>query len=165
MPGIVLIAHNVRSTHNVGSLLRTADGLGVTKVFLTGYTPYPLLANDDRLPHLADKLNKQIAKTSLGAEESVDWEHQYGIEAVISSLKQQGYAIYAIEQSDEALILPDFKSPPKIVLIVGREVEGIEKAVLSQCDGVLEIPMLGKKESYNVASAAAMALYHCRFVS
>src|SRR5579885_2599476 len=76
---IVLIAHDLRSTHNIGSLLRTADGLGVEKVFITGYSPYPLMARDDRLPHLAQKLDRDIHKTALGAEQSVAWEHDVDV--------------------------------------------------------------------------------------
>jgi 23S rRNA (guanosine2251-2'-O)-methyltransferase len=154
----VLIAHNLRSTHNVGSLLRTAEGLGVSRVFLTGYTPYPLAPNDDRLPHLAQKIDKQIAKTALGAEKLINWQQRADIEELINELKQSGYLIAALEQAPNSIKLPDFKPPSKIALIVGREVEGIEPEVLSRCDTILEIPMLGQKESFNVAQAAAMAL-------
>jgi 23S rRNA (guanosine2251-2'-O)-methyltransferase len=165
MTNLILIAHNLRSTHNVGSLLRTADGLGVGKIYLSGYSPYPLSSTDDRLPHLAVKIDKQIAKTALGAEKTVEWEHSDDVESVIKLLKQDGYKIAAIEQAPNSIKLPDFKSPDKIALIVGREVEGIEPEVLELCDFILEIPMLGTKESFNVVQAAAMALYHCRFIS
>lgn len=161
MRSIVLIAHNLRSAHNVGSLLRTAEGLGVEKVLLTGYTPYPLQNKDERLPHLAQKIDKQIAKTALGAEKTL------GIHANINEalveLKTLGYKIAAIEQAPDSLPLPEFKPPERIALIVGREVEGIEPEILDQCDQTLEIPMFGKKESFNVVQAAAMTLYHCRF--
>ena len=76
MRDIILIAHDIRSCHNVGSLLRTAEGLGVTKVWFTGYTPFPKMEHDDRLPHIAEKLTKQIQKTALGAESSQSWEQQ-----------------------------------------------------------------------------------------
>jgi len=164
MINIVLIAHNLRSAHNVGSLLRTADGLGVQKVFLTGYTPYPLVASsDDRLPHLAAKTNQQIAKTALGAETTVDWEYLADIKGLLKDLKRQGLTIAALEQSPESLALPSYKPPKTIALLVGREVEGIELDILADCDIVLEIPMFGQKESFNVVQAAAMALYHFRF--
>jgi len=165
MPNIILIAHNLRSSHNVGSLLRTAEGLGVKKVILCGYTPYPLHANDDRLPHIAQKVNKQITKTALGAEKSLNWQHQDDMTATVAKLKNDGYMIAAIEQSDSSQKLPNYTSPDKIAIIVGREVEGIEPEVLALCDTILEIPMFGQKESFNVVQAAAMALYHLRFVS
>ena len=160
---LVLIAHNLRSSHNVGSLLRTAEGLGVTKVILSGYTPYPLTNRDTRLPHLARKIDGQIVKTALGAEKLIDWEHQEAIGPVISSLRAEGYKVYGLEQTAGATQLPEFNAPARLALIVGREVEGLELEILDLCDGALEIPMLGKKESFNVVQAAAMALYHCRY--
>lgn len=144
--------------------MRTAEGLGVQKVFLTGYSPYPLQADDDRLPHIANKLYKQIAKTALGAEDSQDWEHQEDIRAVIVRLKAEGYVVAAIEQAGNSVPLPGFHTPDKIALLVGREVEGVEPEVLALCDRVLEIPMFGQKESFNVVQAAAMGLYHCTFI-
>ena len=163
MPDIVLIAHNLRSTHNVGSLLRTAEGLGVTRVFLTGYTPYPLQERDSRLPHIAHKLDKQIAKTALGAEKQVDWQHGEPIEAIVTQLRKQGFVVAALEQTSSSIKLPEYTPPKKIVIILGREVEGLEAEVLALCDLALEIPMFGAKESFNVVQAAAMALYHLRF--
>jgi 23S rRNA (guanosine2251-2'-O)-methyltransferase len=163
MHDIVLIAHNLRSCHNVGSLLRTAEGLGVTKVFLTGYTPYPQSADDTRLPHLAAKLHRQIAKTALGAEQTQPWQHIEDIHQLLDKLREQGYLIAAIEQAATAIPLPDFKPPQKIALLVGREVEGVEQDVLERMDTILEIPMFGSKESFNVVQAAAMGLYHCTF--
>jgi 23S rRNA (guanosine2251-2'-O)-methyltransferase len=165
MKQLILIAHNLRSTHNVGSLLRTAEGLGLDRVILSGYTPYPLMESDDRLPHLAHKINGQIAKTALGAETLIPWEHHDSVEPVILSLRTEGYMIYALEQTASATPLPKFIVPDKLVLIVGREVEGLESEILALCDGAVEIPMLGKKESFNVVQAAAMALYHCRYPS
>ncbi|MBC7581437.1 TrmH family RNA methyltransferase [Aeromicrobium sp.] len=164
MHHIIVIAHNVRSTHNVGSLLRTAEGLGVQKMYLTGYTPYPLSTSDDRLPHIAEKLDAQIHKTALDAEKLIEWEHVEDIISVLASLKDEGYTIAAIEQSQQSIKLPDYTAPTKLALIVGREVEGIELEVLNVVDAILEIPMFGKKESFNVVQAAAMALYHCRFL-
>jgi tRNA G18 (ribose-2'-O)-methylase SpoU len=165
MRSLVLIAHNLRSTHNVGSLFRTADGLSVDKVILTGYTPYPRLAKDPRLPHLAAKIDRQIAKAALGAEKTVQFEHFTEVELAFHELKQAGYETVALEQAPKSIALPDFQPTDKVALVVGREVEGLEPAVLKLCDRVVEIPMLGKKESYNVAQAAAMALYHCRFTN
>lgn len=174
MPEVILIAHNLRSCHNVGSLLRTADGLGVKRVYLTGYTPYPMVSADqtstdtspdERLPHIATKLHKQIQKTALGAEKTQDWQHNESIDAVLADLQKQGFVIAAIEQSATSIALPTFVVPDKIALLVGREVEGIEPEILAKCKHILEIPMFGKKESFNVVQAAAMGLYHCTFTS
>jgi 23S rRNA (guanosine2251-2'-O)-methyltransferase len=165
MREIVLIAHNLRSCHNIGSLLRTAEGLGASKVYLTGYTPFPLgQADDKRLPHLREKIAKQIHKTALDAEDQIAWEQSEDLESVFTKLRTSGYTIMAIEQSSDAIPLPTFQPPGKIAILVGREVEGVEPEILAACDGTLEIPMFGQKESFNVVQAAAMALYQCRFV-
>ncbi len=163
MVELVLIAHNLRSAHNVGSLLRTAEGLGVGKVWLSGYSPYPLRATDDRLPHLARKIDSQISKTALGAEQWLPWEHSTDVTSLIAGLKKDGFLIAALEQSAGSIALPAFTVPQKLVIIVGREVEGLETEILQLADQILEIPMLGQKESFNVVQAAAMALYHCRY--
>jgi 23S rRNA (guanosine2251-2'-O)-methyltransferase len=163
MKQLILIAHNLRSTHNVGSLLRTADGLGLSEVWLTGYTPYPLQAKDNRLPHLAIKVDKHIAKTALGAERNSNIKQSDDITTVINKLKGKGFCIAGLEQNKDATSLISYRPPDKIALIVGREVEGIEAEILEQCDLMLEIPMFGKKESYNVSVAAAMALYSLKF--
>jgi tRNA G18 (ribose-2'-O)-methylase SpoU len=160
---LVLIVHDIRSTHNVGSLLRTAEGLGVEKVYLTGYTPYPIASQDSRLPHLRQKLHDQIHKTALGAEESQPWTYHEDANALLAELRKEGYLLAALEQSASAVALPSFRPDSDIALLLGREVEGIEPALLKQTDIVLEIPMAGKKESFNVVQAAAMALYQCRF--
>ncbi|PIZ62852.1 TrmH family RNA methyltransferase [Candidatus Saccharibacteria bacterium CG_4_10_14_0_2_um_filter_52_9] len=165
MKQLILIAHNLRSAHNIGSLLRTAEGLAVGKIWLTGYSPYPLRENDDRLPHEARKTDQQIAKTALGAEKLLEWHHEAAIESVLDDLKQQGFVIAALEQAPGSTKLVDFQAPDKLALIVGREVEGLEPEILAECDVVVEIPMLGQKESFNVVQAAAMALYHCRYQS
>jgi 23S rRNA (guanosine2251-2'-O)-methyltransferase len=160
---IIVIANNLRSIHNAGSLLRTADGLGIDKVILCGYTPHPSVPNDPRLPHEAAKITRQIHKTALGAEESMDWEWQPDVFQVINRLKTEGYKIAALEQTANSTTLPDFSPPNKIALILGREVEGVEPEVLEQCEISLEIPMFGQKESFNVTQAAAIAMYHIKF--
>ncbi len=164
-PEIVLIAHDMRSCHNVGSLLRTADALGVAKVFLTGYTPYPLAPNDPRMPHIAAKIAKQIHKTALGAEESVDWEQRDDILPLLATLQAKGFTVVALEQAENSVALHAFTAPAKVALLLGREVEGIDPILLKKCDVTLEIPMLGQKESLNVVQAAAMALFQFRFAS
>lgn len=133
------------------------------KVYLTGYTPYPLEKSDSRLPHLAEKMAKQIHKTALGTENFVPWQHLESIDKIFAELKISGFMIAAVEQAKNSVKLPNLKPPDKIALLVGREVEGIEPEILAACDMTLEIPMLGQKESFNVVQAAAMALYHCRF--
>ncbi len=163
MRDIILIAHNLRSCHNVGSLLRTAEGLGLQKVILSGYTPHPAHDNDRRLPHEAAKITRQIHKTALGAEDMLSITHHIDILPVIKKLQKDGYCVAAIEQADYAHELPKYHPPQKIVLLVGREVEGVEPEILAACDLLLEIPMFGRKESFNVVQAAAMALYHCTF--
>lgn len=163
MQQIVLIAHNLRSVHNVGSLLRTAEGLGVEKVYLTGYTPHHKVANDPRLPHEITKIEKQLRKTALDAEQTLVWEHSQDLNPVLEKLKADGYTLAAVEQTATSIALPKYSPPEKIALLVGREVEGVEPEVLASMDICLEIPMFGSKESFNVVQAAAMALYHCTF--
>lgn len=161
---IVVIAHDIRSTHNVGSLLRTCEGLGVQHVYFTGYTPYPALDNGDtRLPHITAKLTKQIQKTALDAEKLVHWTHTENIGACIAQLKADGFEVVGLEQATTSTPLPEYKAPQKVAVLLGREVEGIAPEVLELCDSTVEIPMFGRKESFNVVQAAAMALYAIRF--
>lgn len=157
MPDIIVIAHNIRSTHNVGAIFRTAEGLGIHKIILSGYTPYPKLANDTRLPHIADKLTAQIHKTALDAEMIVPFEYQ-GLPD-IDTLRQAGYRIVGLEQDDRSIMLPDYRAPEKIALLLGEEVDGITNELRDQCDDLIEIPMAGQKESFNVSVAAGIALY------
>ncbi len=161
---VIVIAHDIRSTHNVGSLLRTCEGLGLEHVYLTGYTPYPALSqNDPRLPHLATKLSKQINKTALGTENLVPWSHADDVISCIKQLQADGYQLVALEQTPDSIPLPDFHPTEKVALLLGREVEGIDPELLALCDAAVEIPMLGRKESFNVVQAAAMTVYALRF--
>lgn len=162
---IVVIAHDIRSAHNVGSLLRTAEGLGVQTVYLTGYTPHPAYADDDRLPHLARRQEALVNKTALGAEHSQHWVYQRDVQAVMQELKSDGYRIVGLEQAPSAIELPQYDPPTKVALFLGREVEGIEPSLLELCGEVVVIPMFGSKESFNVVQAAAMTLYHFRFAA
>lgn len=163
MREIYLIAHNIRSTHNVGALLRTADGLGLTHVYLTGYTPAPQFAGDSRLPHLARKIHKDITKTALGAEETVRWTYQADITKVVSDVKHRGAAVIGLEQDPSSVMLPNYHPPEKVALLLGEEVKGLAPELRATCDALVEIPMFGRKESFNVSVAAGMALYHLRF--
>ncbi len=158
MPEIVVIAHNIRSTHNVGSIFRTCEGFGVTKLILSGYTPYPHVENDARLPHIANKLTAQIHKTALDAETIVPFEYQETLD--MGTLRLAGYRIVGLEQDARASVLPDYTSPDKVALLLGEEVEGIVSNLRDLCDDFIEIPMKGKKESFNVSVAAGIALYH-----
>lgn len=157
MPEIVVIAHNIRSTHNVGAIFRTAEGFGITKIILSGYTPYPRLKNDTRLPHISEKLTSQIHKTALGAEAIVPFEYQEMPD--IPHLKNEGYRIVGLEQAPTSILLPTYKSPEKVALLLGEEVHGIPDELLSLCDDIIEIPMTGQKESFNVSVATGIALY------
>lgn len=157
MPEIILIAHNIRSTHNVGAFFRTADGFGVSKIILSGYTPYPTLDGDTRLPHFADKLTRQIHKTALGAETTVPFE-RYD-EPPLKRLQEEGFAIVGLEQDERSVMLPDYHPPAKVALLLGNEIDGIYPELRAQCDALIEIPMHGHKESFNVSVAAGIALY------
>lgn len=157
MAEIIVIAHNIRSTHNVGAIFRTCEGFGVTRLILSGYTPYPILARDTRLPHIAEKLTAQIHKTALGAERMVPFVHQETPD--IAGLKRSGYAIVGLEQDPNALTITDYRPPKKIALLLGEEVDGITPDLRIACDALIEIPMKGQKESFNVSVAAGIALY------
>lgn len=157
MPEIIVIAHNIRSTHNVGAIFRTAEGFGVAKIILSGYTPYPLLDRDTRLPHIAEKLTSQIHKTALGAEAMVPFEYQETPR--LQQLKDAGFTIVGLEQDKRSIILPSYSPPQKVALLLGEEVEGIASDLRDLCDDLIEIPMRGKKESFNVSVATGIALY------
>lgn len=157
MPKIIVIAHNIRSTHNVGSIFRTCEGFGVSKIILSGYTPYPSQPNDERLPHIATKLTNQIHKTALNAETMVPFEYQS--QPDLDSLRAIGYVIVGLEQSKRSILLQNYKVPEKLVLLLGEEVEGISNDLLENCDDLIEIEMVGKKESFNVSVATGIALY------
>ena len=148
---LILLAHNIRSLWNVGSLFRTSDAFGVEKIFLTGYTATPP--------------RREISKTALGAEEYVPWEFEQDSVKVIKTLKKKGFTIVALEQAKKAVVLSEYEPPSKVCLIVGHEVLGIPKELLKLCDAIVHIPMHGKKESLNVAVAAGIALHHLRAFS
>lgn len=156
---LVVIAHNIRSTHNVGAIFRTADGFGITKVYTSGYTPYPEIANDSRLPHLRQKTTEQISKTALGAEKSVPHEYYEDILGLLHQLKSEGYRVVALEQHAHSQPLNCYNPSIKCALLLGEEVNGIEAELLKHCDDIVEIPMRGRKESFNVSVAAGIAMY------
>lgn len=147
----VAILHNIRSVHNAGSIFRTADAAGISKIYLTGYTPTPV----DRF----GKERKDFAKTALGAEKNVCWEQCKTDVGAIRKLKKEGYTVIAIEQAKNAEDYKNIKAPEKIAFIIGNEVLGISPSTLALCDAVAEIPMRGKKESLNVSVAAGIAIF------
>lgn len=158
MSKMAVILGDIRSTHNVGSILRTADGFGVDEVFYAGYTPYPAQKNDARLPHIKNKITKQIAKTALGAENTPSHIYKTTLGA-ITAAKKAGYKVAALEQSPTSSTLQSFAPKNNVALLLGNEVDGISSEILKQCDVILEIPMWGAKESFNVSVAAGIALY------
>lgn len=160
---VVLVLHNIRSCYNVGAILRTAEGFGVSKVILSGYTPR---VHDKRLlSHLRDKLDKEIHKTALGAEELVKTEVTEDLKALLWGYKNQGFKIVGLENNikKDLLSLNDpilkDKIGDKCVLILGEEVNGIDLELYDLIDVFVEIPMKGKKESFNVSVAAGIAIY------
>ncbi|MDX2775867.1 TrmH family RNA methyltransferase [Streptomyces caniscabiei] len=157
MSEIIVIAHNIRSTHNVGAIFRTCEGFGVKRIILSGYTPYPRTAHDQRLPHIVEKLTAQIHKTALGAESMVPFLHQEAPN--LERLRADGYRIVGLEQDDTSIALSDYRPPQKIVLLLGEEVEGVPSDLRQACDDLIEIPMHGEKESFNVSVATGIALY------
>lgn len=156
MSHITLLLHNIRSTHNVGSIFRTAEGFGVHRIILTGYTPYPTSDNDSRLPHLAQKITGQIHKTALGAESSVPFEYH---DNLLTWLGGNTLPLVALEQTASSINLADFRPPDEFVLVLGEEVEGVPPELLAKCSSTVEIPMKGAKESFNVSVATGIALY------
>ena len=167
-PEITLLVHNIRSTHNVGAIFRTAEGFGVRKIVLSGYTPYPDLAivgaHDPRLPHIAEKLTAQIHKTALGAEAMVPFRYIETIERWFEENQRTSQLpVIALEQSEPSTMLPDFTPPEEFALLLGEEVHGIPPGLLERCDQSVEIPMYGQKESFNVSVACGIALYGLLF--
>ena len=164
---VSVLLHDIRSTHNVGSIFRTADAAGVWRVYLTGYTPTPTVR--------FGRARKDITKTALGAEKFLPWEHQVSPARLISKLKKEGWKVVGVEQDARARDYRTFKVKGKTVLVFGNEVTGISKDVRKRCDSLIEIPMQGAmvrqahhprhsgrgKESLNVSVAAGIILFSC----
>lgn len=149
----VLILDNLRSVENTGSIFRTAEGLGVSKIILVGTTPAPT----DRF----GRKRADFSKVALGAEDFVKWEHVAvsNLQFTILNLQKEGFQIIALEQTDKSVDLKKFKPAKKFVLIVGNEVGGVSKKAIEASDAIVEIPMQGQKESLNVSVATGIALY------
>lgn len=159
-----MVLDNIRSTYNVGAILRTAEGLGVDKVILSGYTP--MVHDVNLLPHLRDKLDREIHKTALGAEDMLEIYSSGDIISDISKWREQGWQIVGLENNIENVPIYALNDPKlkeklteKIVLILGEEVNGIDYSLHDIIDLFIEIPMKGQKESFNVSVAAGIALY------
>ena len=146
-----IILHNIRSAQNVGSIFRTADACGISKIFLSGYTPKPI----DRFGREV----KAISKTALGAEKNIEWEYFLRPNQIINKLKKEGVKIIGIEQDKKSIDYKKIKIKKPAAFMVGNEVRGISKQLLNQCDQIAEIPMNGKKESLNVSVTVGIALF------
>jgi len=144
---IVVVLENIRSAYNVGSVFRTSDAFLVEAIYVTGYSAKP--------PH------KEIKKTALGAEDSVNWQHFSNAQEAIEDLKSKGYRVYAIEQVENSVFLNklNWNGNDKLALVFGNEVTGVEQTTISICDNCLEIPQLGMKHSLNIATAAGVVLW------
>ena len=142
-----VILHNIRSSYNVGSIFRSSDALGISKVYLGGYTPNP-------------EKDRAVCKTALGAEQYVPWETVWHTHKLITRLAQQGVTIVALEQSRKSVDLKDYMPTFPMALLIGNEVKGLSSAMLAHADRIVEIPMSGKKESLNVSVAFGIAAYH-----
>ena len=158
---MIAVLHNIRSLHNVGSIFRTADAVGVSKIYLCGYTPTP--CDEFGLPAGA------LVKTALGAERTVAWEKCALTPRLLDKLRADGYKIFAVEQSKRSVpyqrISLSKTQLANAALVVGNEIKGLPPAVLSRADKILEIPMFGKKESLNVAVAFGIVAYGLRMNS
>ena len=147
----ILILPDIRSAINIGAMFRTADAVGISKIYLTGFTPRPT----DKF----GRIQKDIAKSALGAETWIPWDYKEKIIPLLNSLKKEGYTIIAIEQDERAIDYRKIITTNKIVIIMGPEVTGLNKKILDKCDFIAQIPMHGKKESLNVSVACGVALF------
>lgn len=161
---MILVLDNIRSCYNVGAILRTAEGFGVEKVILSGYTPR--VHDSNLLPHLRDKLDREIHKTALGAEDMLDIYSCGDIIFDLKNLKRQGWQIVGLENNIDKPNLVKLNSPEmkekisdKVVLVLGEEVKGIDYSLYDIIDLFVEIPMKGQKESFNVSVAAGISVY------
>lgn len=155
---IVFILHNIRSLQNVGLFFRLADALLIEKIYLTGYTGYPRMVNDDRPERVIIHAENEINKTAIKLVPFVPWERREDIHGLLTDLR--GYKLVGVEQTDQSVdyLLTPIRYP--LALIFGHERTGVEDEVLEKCDYVVQIPMLGMGNSHNVAMSAAIISYH-----
>jgi tRNA G18 (ribose-2'-O)-methylase SpoU len=149
-----IILENIRSAHNVGAIFRTADGAGVQKIFLIGYTPTPI----DRF----GRVQPEISKTSLGASATIPWESFSNIIEVISDLQSRGVQVVAVEQTTQSVSYQTITGQNPTAYIFGNEVTGVSATALSTADAVVDIPMSGQKESLNVATTVGLICFSHR---
>jgi len=149
---LTIVLDNVRSQNNIGSIFRTSDAFRVEHIALCGICSTP--------PH------REIHKTALGAEDSVEWSYHDDTAECLRELKQRGYTIYAVEQVDDSIKLGfnnnSIQTDNRIAIVFGNEIEGVQESLLSLCDGSLEIPQYGTKHSLNVSCAAAIVIWEIR---
>ncbi|MCL5781777.1 MAG: TrmH family RNA methyltransferase [Patescibacteria group bacterium] len=152
-PEIILLLDNIRSVHNVGSIFRTADTIGVNKIICVGTTPTP----NDRF----GRKRKDFAKVALGAEDMIAWEYLDQMKVVkrVVDMKKKGYEVVALEQAENSRDYKEVKIKGPTIIILGNEVDGVSGELLEMCDIVAEIPMRGKKESLNVAISVGIFLF------
>jgi len=144
---ITVVLDNIRSCNNIGSVFRTSDALLIENVVLCGITATPP--------------NKDIHKTALDAEKSVPWEYFEETEIAVQWLKESGYRVFAVEQVENSISLPDFtpEKDKKLALVFGNEVKGVQQSVIDLCDGAIEIPQYGTKHSFNISVSAGIVLW------
>lgn len=147
----ILIIHDIRSVHNVGSLFRTADSVGIDHIIISGYSPTPI----DRF----GRKRSDFAKSALGAEESMSWEYCENIFEKIAEYKKNNYTVIGLEQHEQSIDYKKINKTENMIFIIGTETTGMESTLLAQCDIVAEIPMHGEKESLNVSVATGILLY------
>ncbi|MEY4747270.1 MAG: hypothetical protein RLZZ416_319 [Candidatus Parcubacteria bacterium] len=154
MKETAVLLHDIRSAHNVGSIFRTAEAAGVSRLYISGYTPLP----QDRF----GRVQKEIAKVALGAEHSLSWQRVASPKALISTLKRRGWTIIGVEQHPRSVDYRKCKLATPALFVFGHEVTGVSRSLLKACDAIVEIPMHGAKESLNVAVAAGVVLFSVR---
>lgn len=160
---IAVIAHNLRSVWNVGSVLRTSEVFAATRVYVTGFSPYPAQhADDPRDPKLQAQQTKRMGKAAAGAELTMPVTHLPEVEPLLDSLRADGYTVAGLEIDPGAVPVTDYRPPHRVAVLLGDEVRGIETPLRERCDVLLQIPMSGQKGSLNVSVAAGIALYHLR---
>lgn len=159
---IVVVAHNIRSAHNVGSLLRTGEFFGLDRVWVTGFSPYPTYADDPRDPRLRDLQTRRLAKAAAGAERTMPFDRHDDVHALVESLRADGYTVVGLELDPTAVPLTDYAPPERVALVLGDEVAGITPEIRDACDRLVEIRSHGRKDTLNVSVAAGIALHHLR---
>ncbi|MBI5078358.1 MAG: TrmH family RNA methyltransferase [Candidatus Yonathbacteria bacterium] len=147
----VAVLDNLRSVYNVGSIFRTANAVGIKKIYLCGTTPTPLDKKGER--------RKDFAKVALGAEDAVAWEYAESAFECVQKLKKENYYVISLEQGENSVDYKEIKIKEKTAFIIGNEVLGIAPEVLAESNVLAEIPMLGTKESLNVTIAFGVAVY------